>query len=246
MMRVFYLLFAAAAYFLFLAAFTYFALFVGNVPGLPITVDQGGPSVNAGLAAIVDASLIVLFGLQHSIMARPSFKAWWTQIVPPTIERSVYVLIATLLLILLIFVWHPLPGVVWSVPSSPVQVIMWVVFATGWLMAVFSTFLINHFELMGLQQVWQNFRGSAPSAPKFRQPLLYRWSRHPLYLGMVIGLWCTPLMTVGHLLLAAGMTIYILIGIRYEERDLVSIFGTEYTIYQKKIAMLIPWPKRSG
>jgi protein-S-isoprenylcysteine O-methyltransferase Ste14 len=241
MARILYLLFGVAAYLLFFATFLYLIAFAGNLPWVPLTVDRGGIAGPAGLALVVDVALIALFGLQHSVMARPGFKRAWTRIVPPPIERSVYVVAASLALILLFLVWRPIPGAVWSVENATGAAILWALFGLGWLIVLVSTFLINHFELFGLAQVWGHARGRTEAAPPaFRTPFFYRWIRHPLYSGFFLAFWATPHMTLGHLLLAAGVSAYMLIAIRYEEHDLVDTFGDDYRTYRERTGMLTP------
>lgn len=239
MARALYLLFAFVAYAIFFATFLYLIAFVGNLPGVPRTVDRG-PEAAIDLAAVVNVALIALFGLQHSVMARRGFKRAWTRIVPEPIERSVYVLLASLMLILLFAFWRPIPVEVWRVDSSLGAGILWALFGAGWLIVLLSTFLINHFELFGLQQVYLHARRRQAEAPRFRTPFFYRLVRHPLYSGFFLAFWATPVMTAGHLLLAAGVSIYMLIAIRYEERDLVHVFGDDYEVYRRDVGMLAP------
>lgn len=228
---------AVAAYVLFFATFLYLIGFVGNLL-VPRTVDLG-PAAPVAVAAAIDAPLIALFGLQHSIMARPGFKARWTRIVPPVLERSAYVVASSLALIVLFAFWRPIPAVIWAV-AGPAAMLLWTLFALGWGMVLVSTFLINHFELFGLHQLWRHVRNQPEPAAAFREPFLYRWVRHPLYLGFLLAFWAIPVMTAGHLLLAAGITVYILIAIRYEERDLVSAIGAPYADYRRRVGMLLP------
>lgn len=243
MARGFYLLFAGIAYAIFFATFLYLIGFVGNLPGLPKTVDGGEPgSLLSALA--VNLALIALFGVQHSVMARQGFKRAWTRIVPPPIERSVYVLFASLALILLFLLWRPIQGDVWRIENGIGVTAMWALFAAGWLIVLLSTFLINHFELFGLQQVYLHSRGQSPAEPQFRQPFFYRVVRHPLYTGFFIAFWATPVMSYGHLLLAVGMSAYMLIAIRHEERDLVGLFGEDYEQYRQRVGMLTPRMRR--
>ena len=249
MARILYLLLALAAYLLFLATFLYLIAFVGNLPWVPVTVDRGGQSGPVALAALVNLALIALFGLQHSVMARSGFKRAWTRIVPRPIERSVYVVAASLVLILLFLIWRPIPAVVWSVDNEAAAAILWALFGLGWLIVLVSTFLINHFELFGLAQAWSHARGAAEAAPPvLRMPLFYRHVRHPLYSGFFLAFWATPQMSAGHLLLAIGVSVYMLIGIFYEERDLVSTFGDDYRAYRARTGMLAPrfGRKRAG
>jgi methanethiol S-methyltransferase len=246
MSRIAAMLFAIAAYAIFFATFLYLIVFVGDFTFASLTVDNG-PGGAPATAALIDVGLIALFGLQHSVMARQGFKRWWLKIVPPPIERSVYVLAASIVLMILFVLWRPIGVIVWSINPITHRVVndlIWVVFWIGWLTVLLSTFLINHFELFGLQQAWFHVRGHEAEAPKFRQPLLYKYVRHPLYLGFFLAFWATPEMTVGHLLLAAGMSIYILIAIRYEEHDLVGLFGRDYELYRERAGMLLPKLRR--
>lgn len=241
MARSVYLLFGGVAYLIFLGTFLYLIAFVGNLPWVPHTVDRG-PITSPTEAVAIDLGLVALFGLQHSVMARQGFKSAWTRVVPAPVERSFYVLFASAALILMFLFWRPLPTIVWSVDNAIGVTLLWCVFGLGWLIVLTSTFLINHFELFGLKQVWSNLRGAEAAAPQFRQPLFYRFVRHPLYAGFFIAFWATPVMTAGHLLLAAGMSAYMLIAIQYEERDLIRLFGSAYQDYRKKVGMLVPRP----
>jgi methanethiol S-methyltransferase len=241
MARILYLLFGVAAYLLFFATFLYLIAFVGNLPWVPVTVDRGGADGSLGLALVVDLALIALFGLQHSVMARPGFKRTWTRIVPKPVERSVYVVAASLALILLFLLWRPIQGNVWSVDNEIGAGVLWALFALGWLIVLLSTFLISHFELFGLAQVWGHARGRGEAPPPtFRTPFFYRWIRHPLYSGFFLAFWATPWMSYGHLLLAAGVSVYMLIAIRYEEHDLIGTFGDDYRQYRERAGMLTP------
>jgi protein-S-isoprenylcysteine O-methyltransferase Ste14 len=240
MARATYLLYGLVAYAIFFATFLYLVAFVGSLPGAPVTVDRGGPSTDLAVAIAIDLALIALFGVQHSVMARPGFKARWTRLVPGPIERSTYVLAASLVLILLYLLWRPIPGTIWRVENDVGAAILWALFALGWLIVLVSTFLISHFELFGLSQVWGHARGTQAAPPVFRQPFFYRHVRHPIYSGFLLAFWATPHMTAGHLLLAGGITVYILIAIRYEERDLVGLFGADYEAYRTRVGMLAP------
>lgn len=238
-MRGLYVLFAGVAYVVFFATFLYLIGFVADLSLLPRTIDRGGAAAPA-VAAALNVALIAVFGVQHSVMARQGFKRAWTRIVPSPIERSTYVLFASLALILIFAVWQPIPGDFWRVTSPLAAGLIWGVFGTGWLVVLLSTFLLNHFELFGLSQVWRELRGRAAAAPRMREPLFYRFVRHPLYSGFILAFWATPTMTFGHLLFAGGMTAYILIAIRHEERDLVALFGADYEAYRGRVGMLAP------
>ncbi|MGE5722630.1 MAG: methanethiol S-methyltransferase [Sphingomonadales bacterium] len=240
MARSIYLLFGVVAYLIFFATFLYLIGFVGNLPWVPRTVDTGGTIAEPALAAVVDVALIALFGLQHSVMARPGFKAAWTRTIPHPIERSMYVLCASLALILMFVFWQPIPAIVWDIGSRAGATVLWAVFWIGWLTVLVSTFLISHFELFGLSQVWSHARGASMADPVFRQPFFYRFVRHPIYLGFILAFWATPVMTVGHLLLAGGMSFYMLVAIRFEERDLIRVFGVQYQEYRVRVGMLMP------
>ena len=231
--------FAIIAYAIFFATFLYLIAFVGDLELAPRTVDVG-PDSPVGIAVAVDVALIALFGLQHSVMARQGFKRWWTRVVPWAVERSVYVLMASLALIILMTLWRPIDTIVWNVGDPLVSDLIWVVFWLGWGMVLLSTFLLNHFELFGLQQAWFHVRGRPWEKPVFRQPLFYRWIRHPLYLGFFMAFWAAPEMTAGHLLLAGGMSVFMLIAIQYEEKDLVALFGRDYEDYRQRAGMLLP------
>ena len=235
-------LFGCVAYLVFLATTLYGIGFTGGI-AVPKALDDGarGPLL---AALLMDLMLIGLFGIQHSLMARVAFKAWWRRLVPEPAERSVFVLTASLLLLLLFWQWRPLPGVVWSAAAGPGHALLVAAFWLGWLAVVFSTFLIDHFDLFGLRQVWLYWRGIPYSPVPFKEAAILRYVRHPLMLSFVIAFWATPRMTVGHLVFAAGMTTYILIGIAWEERDLVRAFGTAYERYRQQVSMLLPLPPR--
>jgi protein-S-isoprenylcysteine O-methyltransferase Ste14 len=239
MSRAITLLFSIVAYAIFFATFLYLICFVGNLPFAPVTVDRG-PAAPIASALMIDIALIALFGVQHSVMARQGFKKAWTRVVPRESERSVYVLAASAALLILMFLWRPIGGLAWEVTNPAFSTILMALFAIGWLLVLVSTFLINHFELFGLQQAWLHVRGHRAEPPKFRQPFFYKWVRHPLYLGFFLAFWAAPEMTVGHLLLAAGVSVYMLIAIRYEERDLTDLFGDDYRRYRSDVGMLTP------
>jgi len=239
-MRALYLAISLVIYAIFFATFLYLVGFVGNLAGLPLTVDKGGPVGSVTSAVITDVVLISIFGIQHSVMARQGFKRAWTRTVPPPIERSVYVLFASAALIILFSFWRPIGSVVWDVTNPTAQMILWALFLAGWGIVLLSTFLINHFELFGLQQAWLYLQGREAAPHVFRQPLLYKWVRHPLYAGFFLAFWSTPHMSYGHMLLSVGMSIYMLIAISYEEKDLISYFGREYEEYRGRVGMLLP------
>lgn len=239
-------LYGLACYAFFFIVFLYLMVFLANYPPtLPKTIDSG--VAGALLPSIlINLGLIALFGLQHTIMARPGFKETWTKIVPKPIERSTYVLIASALLALLMWQWQPMTGTIWAVTNSTGQIALVTLFAFGWALILLSTFLINHFDLFGLNQVYAYLVKKEIPAYKFVQPFLYKIVRHPLYVGWIIVFWATPVMSTGHLLFAVGMTAYILIAIPYEERDLKDMLGQEYVDYQASVPKLVPFTKPSG
>ena len=242
MTRILGFLYGLASYVMFLGTFVYAIGFVSGLP-VPKTIDMG-PVVPMTEALVVNMLLMSLFAIQHSVMARQGFKRWWTHVVPPSIERSTYVLFTSLVLLLLYWQWQPIPAFVWTVHNPTVAGMFNGIFWLGWVVLVVSTFLLNHFELFGLSQVFARLFGKQLSDAKFRTPLLYRYVRHPIYLGVLLAVWATPAMTVGHLLFAGMITGYILIGIQLEERDLVKQFGDQYRRYRQRAAMLIPFPGR--
>ncbi len=237
------LIYGVVVYAFFLLVFLYAIAFVGDLP-VPRTIDSG-PAAPTLTAAIIDIALLALFAVQHSVMARPAFKAGWTRIVPQPVERSTYVLASSLVLALLCWQWRPIPAVIWSV-GGLAAVILQAVFWLGWGVVLLSTFLISHFELFGLSQVWANMQGRAAGAPVFRTPLLYGFVRHPIYLGFVLAFWAAATMTAGHLLFAVMTLGYILVAIQLEERDLIGMFGEAYAVYRRRVSMLIPLPPKSG
>ena len=238
-MRIGILFAAALCYFAFFAAFLYLIGFVAGFGPLPTHVDKG-LAAPAGVAALVDLALIALFGVQHSVMARPGFKARWTRIVPPPLERAVYCLASALCLVALFAFWHPIAGEVWSVEAPAGRIALWVLFFLGWGILFVATHLISHWELFGLAQAWRHYRGTEPPPPQFRTPLFYRWVRHPIYSGFLLAFWATPQMSYGHLLLATGFSIYIFVGIAYEERDLLAHFGETYALYRRRTGAVVP------
>ncbi|MGZ6040131.1 MAG: methanethiol S-methyltransferase [Phenylobacterium sp.] len=231
-------LYGVASYALFFGVFLYAVAFVEDLP-VPKTIDSGaaGPLVPT---LLVNAALLAVFAVQHSVMARPAFKAWWTKIVPVVAERSTYVLFSSLALALVCWQWRPLPQNVWTV-EGPLAAAMVVVSYVGWLTVLTSTFLINHFDLFGLRQVFAYASGREIPPPEFTTPLFYRVVRHPLYLGFILAICVAPVMSLGHLIFAIGTTAYILIAIQFEEHDLVNHFGETYRNYQKRVSMILPW-----
>jgi methanethiol S-methyltransferase len=232
-------LYGVAAYLACLAALLYFIGFSGNLL-VPKSVDVGaGASWDQALGP--NLLLLALFGVQHSVMARRGFKRWWTRVVPPAVERSTYVVATCAVLALVFWFWVPIEApVVWQVEHSAGVALLWGLFGLGWLIVLLSTFLINHFELFGLQQVFARLTQRAAPEAQFRTPLLYRYVRHPLYLGLLLTFWAVPVMTAGRLLFALGFSAYTLIGIAFEERDLLQQFGERYRAYREQVGMLIP------
>lgn len=233
------LAYAASCYAVFLTVFVYFILFsVGLF--VPKTVNDG-PTVSVASALLIDCALLLLFGVQHTIMARPAFKERLTRIIPAVAERSTFVLVASVCLALLMFGWAPLPGTLWHTDHAPTVALLHSLCAGGWVLLLVSTFLIDHFELFGLKQGWLRALQKQRVESEFKKPALYRVVRHPMMLGFLLGFWATPDMTISHLALALGMTLYILVGIAFEERDLVQRFGKSYLEYQRSVPKLIPW-----
>jgi protein-S-isoprenylcysteine O-methyltransferase Ste14 len=226
----------------YLAGFVTLLYFVGFSVSLstPVNVDSAG-TVSPGWAWFVDLALIAGFGLQHSIMARPGFKAWMTRHVPAHLERSSYLVATTVVLCMLIAFWQPVPGHLWKVGDGVLARTLTGIALGGWGLVLLTTFLISHTDLFGLRQIYLHAKGQPYTPVAFKAPLLYRWVRHPMQLGVLIGLWSTPSMTGSHLLLAGGMTAYVLIGLMYEERDLVRQFGERYRTYQRRTPKLIPF-----
>jgi methanethiol S-methyltransferase len=212
--------------------------FMANLLG-PYSIDQGAETA-LSVAVIINVGLMILWGLPHSLMARPGFKRWWSKIVPPAAERSTYMLQAGLLALFLIWQWRPIPITIWHIEQPVLSGLIWGLYGLGWVIAFIATFLINHFELTGLQQVYAHLRRRTPTPPAFRTPFLYRMVRHPMQLGVMITFWAAPHMTVGRLVFAIGMTAYILIGLYFEERDLERRFGSAYQEYQRTTPRLIP------
>jgi len=241
--RIAILIYGITSYVIFFVTFCYAAGFIGNFI-VPKSIDS--PREIGVLAAVgINSALLLLFALQHSIMARPAFKLWWTRFVPAAAERSTYVLFSSLALILLFVFWQPIGGTIWHIENTIGRAVMYGFFAFGWLLVLVTTFLINHFDLFGLRQVWLHFRGRPYTHLEFKVPSLYKVVRHPLYVGWFIAFWATPTMTAAHLLFAVLTTVYILIAIQFEERDLVT-HHPEYVDYKKQVPMLVPSFGRSA
>ena len=234
--------YGAASYVAFLVAFLYAIAFVGDI-AVPRSVDHGIASP-IGPALVINVALLGLFAVQHSVMARPGFKRWWTRFVPRPIERSTYVLLASSVLLLLYWQWRTMPALIWDVRQPIGRLTLWALFWLGWATVLMSTFLINHFDLFGLRQVYLAWRGKPYTDLAFRTHLLYRLVRHPLMLGFIVAFWAAPTMTAGHLLFATGTTGYILIALQLEERDLVAALGNQYRDYRRHVPMLVPLPRR--
>ena len=240
MIRIVFLLYGLVAYLLFFAAILYGIGFVGDLI-VPKGIDDG-PAAPLSTAIVVDVLLLAAFAIQHNVMARPRFKEWWTRFVPRPIERATFVAVASLLLLLLYWQWRPLPGVVWQVDNGVGRGILWAFYFLGWVIVFYSSFVIDHFELFGLKQVWEFSLGREYVPTQFSERSLYRWVRHPLMLGFILAFWSAPTMTWGRLLFATVTTLWILIAIQIEERDLAHFLGEPYRRYRKRTPMLIPLP----
>jgi protein-S-isoprenylcysteine O-methyltransferase Ste14 len=239
MNKFIYPTYAVLCYAIFLLTFLYLIGFMTDI-FVPKTINSGHDS-SIGVAILVNIFLIGLFGIQHSLMARPWFKNKWTKIIPKPLERSTYVLFSSLALIILFYFWKPLPINIWKVSSEALALTLTVLAFTGWVIVLVSTFLINHFDLFGLRQVYLHLMGHPEEILKFKTPLFYKFIRHPIYFGFLLAFWATPNMSAGHLLFALGMTVYIFIGISHEETDLVRTYGDQYENYRKKTARIIPF-----
>lgn len=234
--------YGAVSYLAFVASFLYAIGFVGNIL-VPRSIDHA-IAAPIGLAVVVNLLLLGLFAVQHSVMARPVFKRWWTRIVPEPLERSTYVLLSSLVLFLLYWQWRSMPAEIWHIGSQAVRLMVWALFWIGWLVVFAGSFMISHFDLFGLRQVYAVWQGKPLSDLGFRASMLYGWVRHPLMLGFIIAFWAAPTMTAGHLLFAVSTTVYILIAVQFEEHDLVAVLGAQYRNYRQEVPMLLPYPRR--
>jgi protein-S-isoprenylcysteine O-methyltransferase Ste14 len=241
--RILAFLYGVLCYLIFFVTFLYAIGFVGNV-FVPKAIDTGVASPPLSPALIIDAILLSLFAVQHSVMARQGFKRAWTNIVPPAVERSTYVLLASLILLLLFWQWQPMGPVIWEAHNPTARMLLQALFWIGWGSVLVSTYLVDHFALFGLKQVYRFLKGSAEEPIPFKSPGLYKVVRHPLYLGFIIAFWSTPRMTFGHLFFAVMTTAYIVLAIQFEERDLVHSYGDTYHVYRQRVSMLIPLPRR--
>lgn len=242
MKKIFVFIFGLLSYLIFFATFLYWIGFMENI-FVPKGIDAG-ISEPVFTAIIINLLLVLLFGIQHSVMGRGKFKKWLIRFVPKEAERSVYVLVSTLILIFLFWQWRPIDINIWNVENNTAQNIIYGFFVLGWIILLISTFLINHFELFGLQQIYTNLRNRPMKYPEFQMPLLYRIVRHPMMIGVIIAIWATPHMTAGHLMFSVLMTGYILIGTIYEEKDLVKNFGGKYIMYRNTVPKIIPIGKK--
>jgi protein-S-isoprenylcysteine O-methyltransferase Ste14 len=239
MLRLFALIYGVVGYGAFLASSLYAFLALGGyLPGSPFRGERAFSWVNL----LIDAGLLGIFAAQHSVMARPWFKRWWTQFVPQPIERSTYVLFSAAALVLLVAMWQPVGGVIWEVQSPVARGVLLAISAGGWMIVVASSWMINHFDLFGLRQVWLYYQGKPYTSLPFTTPAAYAWVRHPIYIGWLTAFWATPTMTIAHFVFAAGTTVYILAAIRWEEADLLEYFGEHYAKYRRCVPMLFPWP----
>ena len=241
--RILALVYGAISYVIFFVTFLYAIAFVGNLY-VPRSIDAGGEAAPFSSALLINIGLLSIVAVQHSVMARPAFKRWWTRIVPQSVERSTYVLLSSLALILLFWQWRPMTDVIWEVQNVAGQYVLLGVFFLGWGIVLLSTFLINHFDLFGLRQVYLYSKNIEYTNVGFKEVFLYKVVRHPIMLGFIIAFWATPKMTAGHMLFAVVTTVYVLAAIQIEERDIVSIHGDDYIDYRKRVSMIMPIPKK--
>lgn len=242
--RIISFIYGTVAYIIFLGSFLYAIAFVGDFWVIK-TINSGPEAESLLQVLLINGGLLGLFAVQHSVMARPGFKKWWTKIIPSHIERSTYVLLSSLILILLIWQWRPMPDVIWSVEAGVLHGLLVGLFWLGWGIVLLSTFMINHFDLFGLRQGYLHLKDEEITPLEFKEPWFYKYVRHPLMLGFLIAFWATPYMTLGHLVFAIATTGYIFIGVWFEERDLIRQHGEKYKKYQKRVRMLIPIPKEN-
>ena len=243
MARLLALVYGLVAYVVFFVTFLYAIGFVGNFI-VPKSIDSGPGAATAVRAIIANVILLSIFALQHSVMARQGFKKWWKSIVPSVVERSTYVLLSSLALALMFWQWRAMTGIVWNVDNAIGRDVLWVLFFVGWGLVLVSTFLINHFDLFGLRQVYLYYKGQDYTNLSFAERFFYKFVRHPIMLGFIIAFWATPTMTTGHLLFALVTTAYIIVAIQFEERDIVSVHGDAYEDYRTRVSMLVPMPPK--
>jgi methanethiol S-methyltransferase len=246
MSRILSFIYGLIAYLIFFGSLLYAIFFTGDFL-VPKTINSGGETGTFIYALLINSGLLALFAVQHSVMARQGFKRWWTKVIPAHIERSTYVLLSSLILVLLFWQWRPIEGVIWETESGTLMnLILIIFFWAGWGIVLASSFMINHFDLFGLRQVYLNLKGKEITPIQFKQPWLYKVVRHPIMLGFLIAFWAAPVMTTGHLIFAIATTGYILIGIWFEEKDLIRFYGERYRDYRKRVSMLLPIPKNDN